>query len=63
MSREAADTHDRDISTAAEFDLALQSRLRSALEDALDLRGAWEYRNGQASPELAVLVTELATSK
>lgn len=51
---------DRDITTEAEFESALQSLLLSALENGLDLRGAWEYRNGQAYPDLEVLVAELA---
>lgn len=50
---------DRAITTEDEFDSALQSLLLSALENGLDLRGAWEYRNGQAYPDLEVLVTEL----
>lgn len=52
----------RDIMTEAEFDSALQSLLLSALENGLDLRGAWEYRNGEAYPDLEILVTELAKS-
>lgn len=51
-----------DITTEAEFDSALQSLLLSALENGLDVRGAWEYRNGQAYPDFEVLVTELAKS-
>lgn len=53
---------DRAITTEAEFDSALQSLLLSALEHGLELRGAWEYRNGQAYPDLEILVTELAKS-
>lgn len=60
MTRDAADTPDRDISTEAEFDSALQTLLLSALENDLDPLGAWEYRNGRAHPDLEVLVTELA---
>jgi hypothetical protein len=53
---------DRAITTETEFDSALQSLLLSALENGVDLRGAWEYRNGQAYPDLEVLVTELDKS-
>lgn len=49
------------ISTRDEFDSALQSLLRSALENGVDLQGAWEYRDGQPYPDLEVLVTELST--
>lgn len=48
--------------TEAEFDSALQSLLLSALENGLDVRGAWEYRDGEAYPDLEILVTELAKS-
>lgn len=60
MTRDASDSPDRNISTVAEFDSALQSLLIAGLENDLDLRGAWEYRNGQAYPDFEVLVTELA---
>lgn len=60
MSSDTSDTPYREISTEAEFDSALQTLLLSALENGLDLRGAWEYRNGAAYPDLEVLVTELA---
>lgn len=60
MTREAADSPDRSISTEAEFDSALQTLVLSALENDLDLRGAWDYRNGESYPDLEVLVTELA---
>lgn len=51
-----------DITTEAEFESALQSLLLSALNNGLDLRGAWEYRTDQINPHLEVLVTELAES-
>ncbi|MDZ7700835.1 MAG: hypothetical protein U5J98_01520 [Halobacteriales archaeon] len=60
MSSDSPDTPGRDITTEAEFDSALQTLLLSALENGLDLRGTWEYRNGEAHPDLEVLVTELA---
>lgn len=61
MSRETPDIPDRDITTEAEFETALQTLLLAALENGLDLRGAWEYRNDDADPDLEVLVTELAS--
>lgn len=60
MSRDTPYTPDRAISTEAEFDTALQALLRSALENGVDLRGAWEYRHGAADPDLEVLITVLA---
>jgi hypothetical protein len=60
MPRDSPDTPDRDISTRAEFDSALQTLLLAALDSGLDPRGAWEYRNGEAYPDLEILVTELA---
>ena len=60
MSSDTPDTPDRDITTEAAFDSALQILLLSALENGLDLRGAWVYRNGEDHPDLEVLVTELA---
>lgn len=60
MTRDAANPPDQDISTKADFDSALETLLLSAQENGLDLRGAWEYRNGQASPDLEVLIMELA---
>lgn len=60
MTSDDTDPTERQISTRAEFDSALQSLILSALEQDLDIRGAWEYRNGQVYPDLEVLVTELA---
>lgn len=60
MARDAADAPDWDISTESEFDEALQALLLEAVDNDLDIRGVWEYRNGQAYPDLEVLVTELA---
>lgn len=60
MTRDVTDPPDWDISTEAEFNSALQMLLLSAIENGLDLRGAWEYRNGQPYPDLEVLVTELS---
>lgn len=56
----SSDTPNRDITSEAAFDSAVQTLLLSALENGLDLRGAWEYRDGEAYPDLEVLVTELA---
>lgn len=60
MTSDAADSPDQEISTEAEFESALQRLILSALERNVDPQGAWEYRNGQAHPDLEVLVTELA---
>lgn len=60
MSSDTPDTPVRDITTVAEFDSELQHLLLSGFENGLDLRGAWEFRNGEAHPDLEVLVTELA---
>lgn len=60
MTRDAGDTAAMNISTRDEFDSALQALLRSALANGVDLQGAWEYRDEQSSPDLEVLVTELA---
>ncbi len=60
MSSESPDTPGGDITTEAEFESALQTLLISALANGLDLRGAWEYRNGDDYPDLEVIVTELA---
>lgn len=53
---------DRNITTEAAFEAALQSLLLSALENDLDVQGAWEYRNGQGFSDMEVLVTELVRS-
>jgi hypothetical protein len=60
MSSDSLDTPNWDITTQAELDSALQTILLSALENGLDLRGAWEYRNGDGYPDVEVLITELA---
>ncbi len=60
MSNQPSDIPDGEISTVAEFDSALQTLLLSALENDLDLRGAREYRNGEAHPDIEVLIVELA---
>lgn len=60
MTRDTADSPDRDITTEAEFDSALQTLLLSALQNGLDLRGGWVYRNGDGFPDFEVTITELA---
>lgn len=60
MTPDAPDSPDRDISSEAEFDAALQTLLLAALKNGLDPRGARDYRNGDAYPDLKILVTELA---
>lgn len=60
MTRDTPDIFDLEISTEAEFDSALQMLLLAALDNGLDPRGAWEYRNGGIRPDLEVMVSELA---
>ena len=60
MPNNTPDTPDRDIMNEAEFNSALQTLLLTALDNGLNPQGAWEYRNGEAHPDLEVLVTELA---
>lgn len=59
MKPDATDAFDRDISTAAEFESALESLLLAVLDNGLDPRGSWEYRNGRAWPDIEVLIWEL----
>lgn len=63
MTRDAVDSPDWEISTEAELDSALQNLLLEALDNDLDIQGVWEYRNGEAYPDLEVLVTELAKAE
>lgn len=59
MSPDTPDSPDRAITTEAEFDTALQALLRLAVENGVDLRGAWEYRHDTPDPDLEVLITVL----
>lgn len=59
MTRDAPDPAEWEISSTEEFDSALQLLLLSALENDLDIRGAWDFQNGQSYPDLEVLITEL----
>lgn len=63
MTRDPPDPLDRDLSTEAEFDSALQTLLLAELENGLDPRGAWEFRNGGPEPDLEVIVTELTKKR
>lgn len=48
MASDAVDAPDWDVSTAAEFDTALQTIILETLQNDLDIRGVWKYRHGQA---------------
>lgn len=60
MTPDTSDTPDWDISTEAEFESALEALLLAALVEDLDPCGAWVYRNGGVTPDLEVIVSELA---
>jgi hypothetical protein len=44
----------------AEFREELQTLLRSAHEEGVDVEGGWECRNGEGRPDWDVVVTEVA---
>jgi hypothetical protein len=52
-------TSDDEISTTKEFEAALGRVILAALENGVDPRGAWEFRNGEAGSDVEVMVVEL----
>lgn len=53
-------TADDDVSSPDEFEAALGKIVLSALQEGIDLRGAWEYRTDDGTPDLEVTIVELA---
>lgn len=60
MSTDDHDALDGEITTEAEFDATLERLLLTATSNGVNPEGAWEYRNGDGTPDFEVLVTELA---
>lgn len=50
---------DEEITTEDEFDAALGQLLLNAVQNDIDPRGAWVYRNGGMDPDWEVMVFEL----
>lgn len=53
-------TADDDVSSSDEFEAALGQVISSALQQGIDLRGAWEYRTDDETPDVEVTIVELA---
>lgn len=53
-------TSDDEISSADDFEAALGEVILAALQNDIDLRGTWEYRTDGETPDLEVMVVELA---
>ncbi|WP_262179842.1 hypothetical protein [Haloarcula laminariae] len=49
-----------DITTPAEFEAALTALVETAVEEGVDVRGAWECRTRGSPHDWEVNVTELA---
>jgi hypothetical protein len=49
-----------EVSSTAEFEVALGRVIRTALENDVDPRGTWEYRNNGTDADVEVMVVELA---
>ena len=54
------DTPDDEVSSTEEFEVALGRVIRTALENGVDPRGTWEYRNDGTDADVEVMVVELA---
>lgn len=52
-------THPDEITTAAEFDVALEKLLLTALDNDVDICGAWEYRTNGSGPDIETMIVEL----
>jgi hypothetical protein len=50
---------DNEITTAAEFDAALEDLLLTALDNNVDIWGAWEYRTNGRGVDLETMIVEL----
>lgn len=53
-------TADDEIASAADFEAALGQVILTALQNDIDLRGSWEYRTDGGTPDVEVMVVELA---
>lgn len=53
-------TADDDVSNPDEFEAALGQIILGALQADIDLRGAWEYRTDDGTPDVEVTIVELA---
>lgn len=49
----------KDITTAAEFDAALGELLLTALDNDVDMWGAWEYRKEDRTADVEAMIVEL----
>jgi len=49
-----------EVSSTAEFEIALGRVIRTALENGVDPTGTWEYRNDGTDADVEVMVVELA---
>ena len=52
---------DDEISSADDFEAALGQIVLAALQNDVDLRGTWEYRTDEETPDVEIMVVELAT--
>ena len=52
---------DDEISSADDFEAALGQIVLAALQNDVDLRGTWEYRTDGETPDVEIMVVELAT--
>lgn len=52
-------TFDDEITTVTEFDAALEQLLLAALDNDVDIWGAWEYRNGDGTADMEAMIVEL----
>lgn len=49
------------ITSTEEFEAALAAVVETAIAADVDVRGAWEFRNGEPDSDWEVNITELAT--
>lgn len=54
-------TSNEEITTTEEFEVALGQIILAALQNDVDLQGAWEYRTEGETPDMEVMVVELAS--
>ncbi|QZX99250.1 hypothetical protein [Halobaculum rubrum] len=53
-------TSDDEVPGTEEFEAALGRVVLTALENDIDLRGTWEYRTDEETPDVEVMIVELA---
>jgi hypothetical protein len=59
VDKPSVDSFQQDIKTKAAFDAVLGELIVAALENGVNPRGSWVYRNSGPTPDLEVMMVQL----